>query len=122
MKDKSYYRRITEGLPQGSYFARFTIFILVSLSVILVFYLGFSYLQYAQINENRKRIVDSLLYWENVVGEHPNLTDGYYNAAVFAAELGDKGKAIKYLDKAIELDPSFDKAKLLQQQLTKTTN
>ncbi|HVZ66816.1 MAG TPA: tetratricopeptide repeat protein [Patescibacteria group bacterium] len=111
------YRKITEGLPQGSDLVKFFVFVFACSAVVSTIYLGLSFFQYTSMLDSKKRVQDSLSYWESVVKDHPNLTDGYYNAAVYAVELGDKNKAIGYLDKALELDPSFEKAKALESKL-----
>ncbi|HVT01556.1 MAG TPA: tetratricopeptide repeat protein [Patescibacteria group bacterium] len=112
------YRKITEALPQGPDLASFFIFIFAGSAIVLIFYLGLSFFHYVNLLDGKKRVQDNLSYWESVVEDHPNLTDGYYNAAVYAVELGNKNKAIGYLDKALELDPSFDKARELEKRIT----
>lgn len=127
------YRRITEALPQGvtthitktlsdkelhAHFPRFIIFFLMSMFVFLVLYVGFSYIKYQEIRERRLEVSDNYDYWKDVVRDHPNLPDAYYNAGFYAYRLGDKISALDLLDRAIELDPSFDKALKLSRQLT----
>ena len=48
-----------------------------------------------------------------------NSPDAFYNAALDSAKLGDKIKAAELLENALKLDPSFDKAKLLEEKLLK---
>ncbi len=130
-------RRIAEPLPQDKKVAsktekskktRGTVFedlvdyltlFFVILGVCLVFFVGYVYLGFEKTQEARRRVEDNYTYWKDVVRVHPNLTDAYYNAAIYSVQLGDNRTAITYLDKALELDPDFTKAKELKVRITK---
>ncbi len=61
---------------------------------------------------------DNYLYWNEVAKVQANSPDAYYQAGVYALELGKNQEGYSLLQKAIDLDPEFEKAKQLQKQLT----
>lgn len=130
---KNYYRRITEALPQDlkkalkiknlqKHSKRYLLVFLASSFFILSLYAVFSYMEYASLKEQWLRTFDSLSYWEEIATKQGNSPDAYYQAGFYAAQLRDNKKAIIYLEKALMLDPGFERAQKLAQQLTKTTN
>ena len=95
-------------------------FLLLFLVLLFIFSLIFTILLYYSYGESRKKYgeaVNNLGYWEKVVMDYPSSPDGYYNAAIFAGMLGDKQKALNYLDKALKLDPDFGDARKLEERL-----
>ena len=131
-KTKDYYRKITERFPQAlkkgvkknlkagaivphlnNYLTAF--FGLLSISLLLIF--GLYLLKYFEAQEARSRAADTLSYWEDVIRTHPNFPDGYYNAGYYSSIMGENQKAVDLLEKAIALDPSFDKAKSLEKAI-----
>jgi hypothetical protein len=125
----NYYRKITElspkkvklvsktatkhlksGLRRDNlifHLAHFSIMMMAVLAIFLSYYLSLSYVSFIQVSKERSEAMDSLVYWEGIIREHPNLPDGLYNAALYAAILGDKDKSASFLDKALALDPDF---------------
>lgn len=131
---KGYYRKITEALPQGikksakegihsvrktatSHLGRYLVLFLVLLSAMLTLIIVQLYADYRRAVEERQKAIDSLSYWEEIVTSHPNFTDAYYNAGIYAAKLGDRQKAYDYLKRAINLDPEFEEAKELEEKI-----
>lgn len=119
MKDTDYYRRITERLPKGlsEHMKQFFIFLLSATALVFICLLVFLFFKYQTALDERKKVSDSLLYWEDVVKHNPNLPDAYYNSAVYSIELGENNAAVGFLNQAIELDPSFGKAIELKKQI-----
>lgn len=114
---KTYYRRITVGLPQRVYFINFSLLFLCVLLIFSVILAGIAYIALSEARGARAEIIDNFTYWRGIAEKHPNSPDAFYEAGFYAAELGDKLKAQKFLDEALSLDPSFEKAKTLSQQL-----
>lgn len=136
---KNYYRRITELLPLSFklfiknlrkdfslalkreninlQFSNFTILFLIMLFIFLLIYGALSYMNLQEMTEKRSSIKNNLSYWEEIIGKHPNVPDSYYNAAIYAATLSEKQKALEFLDKALYLDPDFEEAKRLERSL-----
>lgn len=135
----SYYRRITETLPQGFkkfiktlekqvrpglrkenlryHLTHFSIMFMIILFIFLVYYAILSYIQLVATQEDHGRAISSLSYWEEIVEKHPNFPDGYYNAALYAAMLGEREKATELLERALVLDPTFNDAKKLEEEI-----
>lgn len=129
MKSETYYRKITESFPQGILkevraaikqalkkenlkfqALHFSLLFLVVLFIFLLIQSVLSYFQYVQATDKREEISSGLTYWEKVVRDNPAAPDAYYQAGFYSAELFENKKAQKYLQKAIELDPSFEEA------------
>lgn len=87
----------------------FIIYLAILFAVLLIV-LGFVFVMYGKSRDVKLRVEDNYSYWADVVRTHPNVTDAYYNAALYAAQLGNRQKAVEYLNGAIKLDPSFSKA------------
>lgn len=137
----NYYRKITVGLPQsfskgykrlnkvldpalsqdnlrqhGFNFLLLFLVLLFIFSLISAILLHYSY---GELRKNYGETVNKLDYWEKVVMDYPAFPDGYYNAAIFAGILGEKQKALNYLDKALKLDPDFEDAKELEEAIAR---
>ncbi len=125
----NYYRKITVSLPQRFFETakvnikqalkkenlklqslRFGVLFLIVLFIFLGIYSILSYFEYVSIKETRMEAESNLTYWEKVSRENPNAPDVYFQAGLYAAELSENQRALDYLNKAIELDPSFKKA------------
>lgn len=116
MGKRDYYRRITELLPRSFLKGYLLVFLLVT-SAVLFLYLLASFSDYSNAHEEWLRTRDNSTYWQEVAIKQGNSPDAYYQAGLYAAELHDNQKAIGFLNRAIELDPGFEKAKKLREQL-----
>lgn len=130
MNKKSYYRKITELLPlrlliwkylnqpdlRRSYL-EFLIFFTLTLSIFLSLFVALTYLNYFEVKKEHDMALGNFRYWEQVIETHPNFTDGYYNAALYAGRLGQKEKAIELINKALVLDPMFSEAEKLKEEI-----
>ena len=110
----TYYRRITESLPQRMYFANFFLLFLTVLFIFSSILAGFAYIEMTQVKNERKEILGDFNYWKQVTEKHPNSPDAFFEAGFYAAKLGDRETAREYLDEAIRLDPSFERARELE--------
>jgi len=78
---------------------------------------------YSNINEQKKvtdekiRILNEISFWQNIASERPNYRDAYYNLAILNYELRDFETAGLNLEKALSLDPNFEKGKELEEIL-----
>jgi tetratricopeptide (TPR) repeat protein len=101
-KKKSYYRRITESLPQRVYFINYFILFLTMSLIFASILSPFLYFKMLEAKNTRA---------------HPNSPDAFFEAGYYAFKLGDKETAGQYLKKAINLDPEFERAKELSKKL-----
>lgn len=72
---------------------------------------------YKDVKKMREDTQKKYSYWKEVLREHPNFPDAYYQAAWYADLLGDRQNAFIFLDKALLLNPDFKEAKTLHKQL-----
>jgi tetratricopeptide (TPR) repeat protein len=117
-KIKDYYRKITESLPQAGHFTNISLLFLVILLLSSTALAVASYIVLVETKEARHELAQNLNYWQSVAEKHPNSPDVFFKAGYYAARTGDIITAQKYLNEALRLDPSFDAAKALSQQLT----
>lgn len=111
---ETYYRRITESLPQRGYFTNLFLLFLSVLLIFLSILVGIAYIAMDAAKGARVEIAENFNYWKGIAEKHPNSPDAFYEAGFYALRLGDKETAGKYLDEAIGLDPEFEKAKDLE--------
>ncbi|RJQ28096.1 hypothetical protein C4577_00075 [Candidatus Parcubacteria bacterium] len=78
------------------------------------FFLFYFIENYKSVIIQREHVRDKFEYWQNVVDKHSNYVDAYYQVSYFALKLGQKGKALEYVDRALVLDPGFGEAEELR--------
>lgn len=75
--------------------------------------------KYTLLQGKRAAALKKLVSWEKEVAKHPTYPEVYYNAALYAEAVGDKQKALEYVNRSILLNPNFEASKKLQQKLIK---
>lgn len=121
MDKKRYSRKITEILPQSrkglkkilllKSLEMFSFLILIVIFVALSYTVVVLYQRNEDLVQKRVEAKEKLLYWKEMTKKYPNYAKTYYMAAVYSMDFGEKSQAVKYLDKAIEVDPDFVEAK-----------
>lgn len=96
---------------------RYFLIFLSLLSLMLIYQVSIAFDSYLKTKEERDKTLQSLYYWEKVLEQHPDYVDAYYEAAVEASKLNEKGKALVFLDKALFYDPLFKEALELKKLL-----
>jgi len=61
--------------------------------------------------------VSEYAYWQAVAAQYPNIPDIQYNASVGALKVGRLNEAIYHIDRALMLDPLFEKAQKLKNKM-----
>jgi tetratricopeptide (TPR) repeat protein len=110
-------RFITENLISDHliFFIGITCIILAIIVVSLNLYSGY---QSQKDLENQKRQISAnLIFWQNEIKERPNYRDGYFSLALLYYQLKDYKNSSDSLEKAMEIDPNFEKGKELRQIL-----
>lgn len=115
-KDDS--RKFTAFLPKGLYafgksLSRFFLVYLIFIALFLLYLTFHLYALDIYQKTVREKEEKKLVYWEEVVKNHPNYPDGYYQAALSAIRLKQWQKAKDFLKKALLLDPNFKEAQEL---------
>ncbi|MGE5041661.1 MAG: hypothetical protein ACM3IJ_02050 [Candidatus Levyibacteriota bacterium] len=111
-----YYRKIT---ARRKTFSKVLIFLELFLFCFLASISLYLFIFYQQIQRTRAEEVKSLASWEKLIHKYPNYPEVYFEGAVYAARLKDNQKAMEYLNKALLLNPNYQEAKKLQEDLGK---
>jgi tetratricopeptide (TPR) repeat protein len=115
------YRFFTDKSFKKTLRAQFLI-IIVTLVVASIVILGADLLNNLQkqkeLDFQRKVLTSELKTWESIAQKFPKFKDAYFELAVLAYRLGDLEKAKEYVNKALYLDPNFEKARDLQKLLS----
>lgn len=56
-------------------------------------------------------------YWKSVINQFPNIPDVLYNASLSAFNAGQKLDALDYVEKALRIDPLFEDAVKLKNEI-----
>lgn len=82
-----------------------------------IFALYDSYQKKQAIDKKRKEINNEISYWKSIVDKYKDYRDGYFQLAILEYRLKDFNKSKFYLDKALALDPNFEKGRVLEKAL-----
>lgn len=101
------------------YLLRYGFIFLLAQSVILI--LAISQIYAVAMSNISKEVSKKVAYrqWISIAKEYPHSPDILYNAAVASVKLGQKKEALNYLEKALEIDPSFQDAINLKRKIEK---
>jgi tetratricopeptide (TPR) repeat protein len=94
------------------FFLFFVIFVGIILQLLV--FLNREYILAKQIYEKRS---SDFHYWTSIAEQYPNMPDILFNASVSAYNVGQKTIALNYLDKALQLDPLFEKARIFKGEI-----
>lgn len=72
---------------------------------------------YTSLKEKRVSAVKALVSWEKESAKYPKYPETYYNAALYAKAVGDREKALEYVNQSLILNPNFEASKKLQEKL-----
>lgn len=70
-----------------------------------------------QLTNEKIKILNDLVFWQNEAKRMPDYRDGYFKLALLNYQLKDYSKSQEYLNKTMFLDPNFEKGKELQKLL-----
>lgn len=70
-----------------------------------------------QVRHERENVSNQIVHWEEVAKKYPGYRDAYFTIAILSYRLGEKTQAKMYLEKALELDPNFEKGRELENLL-----
>lgn len=108
------YRNITDNV-HSDHAVFFTGFFCITLALIVVgfdFYSNYSTKK--QLEAEKIKVSRELNYWQSEVREKPNFRDGYFSLALIYYQLKDFKSSSEYLEKAMVLDPNFEKGNELR--------
>lgn len=110
-------RFIPEKINEGYIFLAIFLFIFVCTVIIgLDLYQNLSLEKKLAFRNNElQRRLD---FWKKEVKIHPNYRDAYFNLALISYQLKDFDSSIYNLQKALEIDPNFEKGRQFQEILS----
>ena len=97
----------------------FSVGIICILMAILVVSLNLytTYKTQKDLESERSQIAANLSFWQAEVKEKPNYRDAYFSLAILYYKLKDYKNSSENLEKAMEIDPNFEKGKELREVL-----
>ncbi len=108
------YRIIPEKLRgDGVVFLVGALFILASIFVISLD-LYSNYKENQALSMGKTRVLEELTFWQKEVEKRPDYRDGYFKLALLNYQLKNFGKSKDYLEKALSLDPNFEKGREME--------
>jgi tetratricopeptide (TPR) repeat protein len=114
------YRVIPEKININSDDLTFFIGVFSILSAILIvsFSLYTNIKVEKRLGDEKVKVINQITFWGNVVQMHPDYRDAYFSLALLNYQIGIYDKAKNNLEKALSLDPNFEKGRELQKILS----
>lgn len=95
---------------------------LYTVTIISIIFLSFDLFSNVQrqreISFQKEKIRSEIMVWEGIAGKFKNYKEAYYKLAALNYQIGEVDKAKFYINKALLIDPNFDKAKELEKILS----
>ncbi len=95
----------------------FLTLVLLTLSIALIPLLVFLNHKYSLAKKNHDQKLNEYYYWNSVVLQYPNIPDVLYDSALSAYNAGKTEEAMGYIEKALQIDPLFEKAVILKDEI-----
>lgn len=92
----------------------FTLFIFIVAIVVLGFDLNKNIEDRSKIDLERSNIAKEIGFWQSFLKKNKDYRDGYLQLSILEYKLRDYSMAKLYLNKALEIDPNFEKGKELK--------
>ncbi len=70
-----------------------------------------------QLTNEKIKVLNEMVFWQNEVKSRPDYRDGYFSLALLNYQLKDFDKASENLNKVMILDPNFEKGRELKNLL-----
>lgn len=95
-----------------------TFYIVTSALILLLsFDLLFSLQKQKEINFEKTKIESEIKLWEAISAKYQGYKEAYYQLALLNYRIGETDKSRNYIERALYLDPNFEKARDLQKTL-----
>src|SRR5206468_2062868 len=65
-----------------------------------------------------QKLVSELVFWQNVTAKHADYRDAYFMLAILEYRLGNKQKALDYIEKSLAIDPNFTQGREFEKILS----
>ncbi len=70
-----------------------------------------------RVERQKQKLSSEIVFWEKTLITHPGYRDGYFQLALLEYQVKDFEKAKIYTQKALDLDPNFEKGRELERIL-----
>lgn len=74
--------------------------------------------QQKQLASQTSQLQSKLNFWQKEVKNHPDYRDGYFSLALISYQLKDFDSSRLNLEKALNIDPNFEKGRQLEELLS----
>lgn len=71
-----------------------------------------------ELASEKMKVAKGLTFWQKEIEDKPNYRDAYFSLAIIYYQLKDFKNSSQYLEKAMIIDPNFEKGKELRNLLT----
>lgn len=120
-KEKSYpplrFPNIIRIFTEKYFLGFFVTFILVAMLLVVGMDLDKDIKVQQKTETERQDIIYKIQYWQGIVNKYKDYRDAYFQLAILEYRLRDFIKSKFYLDKALGIDPNFEKGRELEQIL-----
>jgi tetratricopeptide (TPR) repeat protein len=109
------YRTISARLPQ--ILGILVLLLSFIFTIVLIVLLTNTYKEYSREKTHLEVTQQKYEYWQSVTKKHPQFPIAYYEAAVYAIQLGKEKEARVLLQQVLVLDPNFYQAEILANEI-----
>ncbi len=110
-------RKITEIIHSDHLVFLTGLICLIAALVVIGIDLNSNYKLDKQFEKEKGESASNLVFWQNQVKEKPNYRDAYFSLALVYYQIKDFKSSSENLEKAMDLDPNFEKGKELEEIL-----
>lgn len=102
-------RFITEKLVNDHSMFLLGLFGIIIAVLVVAYDLYRNYENHTKILRERENVIKSLNFWNREVIEKPGFRDGYFSLSLIYYQLGEIDSSYENLEKALEIDPNFER-------------
>lgn len=111
------FRFITEKVKKLLNWKILVIVCLCAVIAFLILDVAKLYQRFTKQRAQMQKITQEIASWQKIVGKYTDYRDGYFKLALLENQLGNKNTALSYLQKALVIDPNFQKGRELEKLL-----
>lgn len=109
---------ILRTFTEKYFLASLVSFIIVAIIIIVGLDLYRNIKQKEEIDKERQEIISKIQYWQGITNKYKDYRDAYFQLAILEYRLGNFKGSKFYLERALVIDPNFDKGRELEKVLS----
>lgn len=117
-KKASQFPSIIRTFTEKYFLTSLVSFFLVAIVIIFGLDLYRNIKQKEEIDKERQEVISKIQYWQGITNKYKDYRDAYFQLAVLEYRLGNFRESKFYLQKALSLDPNFEKGRELEKVLS----